>query len=184
MKRQLGIRKLMLVGLAVVLTGCATSDEITGPSDPTRGMIIGRFDYTDSKYIVTAITMDPADRISIRSGMRGERVHVYNGGVFFADDLTPGKYQINALLSGNVIYTPPANQKMVATVRPGEIRYMGTYKLRINEPKLFSRTGGSMTRTDRNPNERQLLEEILVLVKGTGWEPRIKGRIRQLKRSK
>jgi hypothetical protein len=184
MKRHLRIRQLMLIGMAVVLAGCATSDEITGPSDPSRGMIIGRFDYSDSKYIVAAITLDPNDRISIRAGMRGERVHLYNSGVFFADDLQPGEYQINALLSGNIIYTPPPNLKMKATVRPGEIRYMGTFKLNINEPKLFSRTGGSMTRTDRNPNERQLLQEILVLVKGTGWEPKIKGRIRQLRRSK
>ena len=184
MGRQSHARLLVLVGLVITLTACAISDEITGPSDPGRGMIIGRFDYTDSKYIVTAITMDPADRISIRSGMRGERVHVYNGGVFFADDLTPGKYQINALLSGNVIYTPPANRKMVATVRPGQISYMGTYKLNIDDPKLFSRTGGSMKRTDRNPNEYQLLQEVLVLVKGTGWEPRVQQRIRQLKRTK
>lgn len=170
--------------MAVVLAGCATSDEITGPSDASRGMIIGRFDYSDSKYIVTAITLDPSDRISIRSGMRGERVHVYNGGVFFADDLRPGKYRIAALLSGNRIYTPPAKQKMEVAVRPGEIRYMGTYKLRIDDPKLFSRTGGSMTRTDRNPNERQLLGEILVLVKGTGWQRKIEQRIAQLKRRK
>ncbi len=46
-------------GLAPVLAGCAGGDAIVGPSDNSRGMIVGGFDYSESEYIVTAITLDP-----------------------------------------------------------------------------------------------------------------------------
>ena len=174
------IRQLISVGALVALAGCG-GDAIVGPSDSSRGMIIGRFDYSDSKYIVTAMTLDPADRISIRMGGQGERVHIYNSGIFFADDLKPGKYRVAALFSGNTIFTLPAGQKMEAAVGPGEIHYIGTYKLKI-DPKFFSRTGGAITRTDRNPNERELLEQVRELVKDTEWRPKIERRIAQLKR--
>jgi len=110
-QRRTLIRYLILGLIGVAIGGCA-SDSIVGPSDGSRGMIFGRFDYGDSKYIVTAMTLDPADRISIRMGGRGERVHIYKSGVFFADDLTPGKYAVHALFSGNATYTLPASQKM------------------------------------------------------------------------
>jgi len=171
------------VGVLIALAGCATTDAIVGPSDSSRGMIVGHFDYSDSKYIVTAITLDPRDRISARLGMRGERVHIYNSGTFFADDLKPGKYGVAAIFSGRMMLTLPAEQKMVATVRPGEISYIGTYKLRIEEAKLFSRTGGSIVRTDRNPNERELLQQVRELVKETGWSVKVEKRIAQLNRS-
>lgn len=174
---------LQLIPAIAVVTaaGCAGTEDIVGPSDSTRGMIVGHFDYSDSKHIITAITMDPADRISVRMGGRGERVHIYDNGTFFADDLKPGKYSINALYSGNVIFTTA--EKMEVTVGPGEIRYIGTYKLNIDDPRLFSRTGGSIKRTDHNPNERQLLQKVRELVKDTGWRTKIERRIAQLKGS-
>jgi hypothetical protein len=167
------LRRCALIGVTVAVAACASGDDIVGPSDSSRGMIFGHFDYSDSKYIITAMTLDPADRVSIRMGGRGERVHIYKSGTFFADDLTPGKYRIAALFSGNVVFTPPAQQKMEISVGPGEVRYIGTYKLKIEDVSLFSRTGGSITRTDRNPNERELLEKMHNLVKDTGWQPKI-----------
>jgi hypothetical protein len=177
------VRYLKLIAIAVMLAGCAGGDAIVDPSDGTRGMIFGRFDYSDSKYIVTHMTLDPRDRVTVRMGMRGERVHVYNGGIFFFEDLKPGKYGVSALFSGNTMFTLPSEQKMEITVGPGEIHYMGTYKLKIDSPKFFSRTGGAITRTDRKPNELELLEEMRELVKDTGWRPKIERRIGQLKRS-
>jgi len=175
------VRLLALFSIATVLSACAGTDAIVGPSDSTRGMIIGHFDYSDSKYIVTAMTLDPADRVSVRFGGRGERVHIYNSGTFFADDLKPGKYRVAALFSGNTLLTL-GKQKMEVTVRPGEIRYIGTYKLKLDDPKFFSRTGGSIARTDRNPNEHELLVRVRELVKDTNWRPIIERRIAQLKR--
>lgn len=172
-----------LLVVALLLTGCAAGDAIVDPSDSSRGMIVGAFDYSESEYIITAITLDPADRISIRAGGRGERVHLYNSGTFFADNLKPGRYAVNALYSGNVVFTPPKTLKMEATVRPGGISYIGTYKLKIKELKMFSRTGGSMARTDRNPDERKVLQSVRELVKDTGWRPKVEQRIAQLKRS-
>jgi hypothetical protein len=177
-------RRLLQLISAIVLVaaaGCAGTETIDGPSDSSRGMVIGHFDYSDSKHIITAITLDPADRISVRMGGRGERVHIYKNGTFFADDLKPGKYSINALYSGNVVFS--TKQKMEVTVGPGEIRYIGTYKLNIDSPALFSRTGGSIKRTDRTPNERQLLEKVRELVKDTGWRVKVDKRIAQLKGS-
>ncbi|MFL6713968.1 MAG: hypothetical protein ACJ8LN_13755 [Sulfurifustis sp.] len=176
-------RKITVAAALLVLTGCATDDAIIGPSDNSRGMIVGRFDYSDSKYIVTAITLDPRDHVSVRMGMRGERVHLYNNGTFFADDLKPGKYGVAAIFSGKMMLTLPAEQKMEVTVQPGQISYVGTYKVKIEEGKIFSRTAGTIVRTDRNPNERQLLEEVRELVKDTAWRPKIEKRIAQLKRS-
>lgn len=100
-----------------------------------------------------------------------------------AHDLKPGRYGIHALYSGNVVFSVPKAQKLEVTVRPGEISYIGTYKLKIKELKIFSRTGGSIARTDRNPNELKLLQDVRGLVKDTGWRPKVEQRIAQLRRS-
>ena len=119
------------------------------------------------------------DRISIRMGGRGERVLIYHSGIFIADDPTPENTGSMPCSPGMWYLLLPAGRKMEIAVGPGEIRYIGTYKVTINDMKLFSRTGGSFTRPIAIPTSASCWSRYARTVKLRRWEPKIERLIAQ-----
>lgn len=155
------------------LSACASGGlAIKDVEHNNHAIIVGHFDFSDSPFAITYVTVRAEGGLRRYLGIRGERVHVYDDGTFFAENIKPGPYRLSAVAAGKVVLPLPDDFCLPFDVDAGAVHYVGTYK--------YDAASASFIRTDNNPNEFVVLTIVRQLTSGTAWEGRLDQRIREL----
>lgn len=105
------------------------------------------------------------------------RPHIYKDGTFFFENIEPGEYYIDSLQYGKYIFDFGFIAKTIKfTVKPGELHYVGSFEVTDIKDYLIGLGKFTIKRVD-TPDRKTLLERIMLITKGTGWESRIRSKI-------
>ena len=180
------LARLAVMAVGLVATGCATlppSDQ--GKAEPGAGLAFGAFDFRSSDIAATHVVLVRIDPTKMDMGGAGERGTVtFSNGEFYAANLSPGVYAVNAFYSGDLRVALEGNFRgNTFRVEPGGIVYAGTYRVRYARKGLFQRDDGACERVDSKAAETQLLRWLADELAASDWVGRIRGRLAALDRS-
>lgn len=174
--------RILLLGL--LLTGLAGCTKTAPPDDvfsKKYAMIYGSV-LADDK--ITAVDFFEYGRTYIRFFSKVPRVLVYENGTFMSENLKPGKYVIAGFRSGeknhyNLVRSEQQAYQRVIHVKPGEIKYVGSYRVHVTKSRLIGKGTFEIEEILR-PGERQVLRNLQVVTAGTGWQKMIERRLKEL----
>ena len=176
-----------------ILTGCgSTKPPAESWSLPKResvdsAMLIGRIDYPVKKK-------EAADEntvyLSEVNFMRKDKVYFGNGepnieldnNYFVVPNIKPGKYWMMSFRTGKLFNQLPLyEEKYLVDVKPGQIIYVGSYDLLIYDSSFLGAHSYkfNIKKTER-PTELEMFQWLNRIGTGSGWEPTIKKRLREL----
>jgi hypothetical protein len=175
------------VALAVLMTlfesGCGTPGSADpAKAEPGAGLAFGVFDFQASDIAATHVVLVRISPTKMYMGGAGERSTVtFTHGEFYAPNLSPGVYALNAFYSGDLRLALEGNLKgNTFKVEPGGIVYAGTYRVTYARKGLFQRDDGAFERVDSKVSETQLLRWLAKELAASDWAGRIRGRLAAL----
>jgi hypothetical protein len=176
------IRRGVLLAVLVALAGCAAApSDNTGPAamEPGTGLAFGAFDFRKSDIRATHVVLLRISPTKLYMGGAGERSTVtFTNGEFYAPNLSPGTYAVNAFYSGNTRISLEGNLKNnTFVVEPGRAVYAGTYAVRYERKGVFERDDGAFARVDSRQDERQLLKFLGPVLAGSEWARVVQARL-------
>lgn len=183
-----------------LLTGC-------GPTKPDAdhwrlpkkegtgsGMIVGRLDFPDSK------TENPDRlRLTLRNvelrnvaqavsfGNKGEENFIMANNYFVVPNLKPGTYRLVSFYAG--MYHQMRKAEIKVEVPPGQIKFVGSLDYVQYEPGTMRKIANAMSNYKQyefgvkkapHPTELEMFQWLNRISAGSGWEPAIQKRIREL----
>jgi hypothetical protein len=117
-------------------------------------------------------------------------------GVFYLENVAPGSYQVydfggrggGFLAKGKLYFSYPVSFPVsrqsgfmrVKVEKPG-VYFLGSYKYVSVKGSRFTTSYVYDLQPLKSPTERQVLERLLPMVKGTQWEGRLSQHLRRLK---
>ncbi|MFO7603073.1 MAG: hypothetical protein R6X06_04570 [Gammaproteobacteria bacterium] len=133
---------------------------------------------------ITQVDFFEYGKTYIRPFSRTPRVLVYDDGTFMAENIRPGKYVIAAFHAGdknqfNLVRSKQQAYQKVIHVRPGELKYVGSYRIHVTKSRLLGKGKFEVEEVLR-PGERQVLRNLQVVTDGTGWQKMIERRLKEL----
>lgn len=188
-------RYLMLAFLAVSMSGCvihfSKSKSIDDQEEPNSIMVVGYLDDSEAPF-----TMKWGEIKQVRPVIDEpyQELRSNNEGLFYLENLPVGSYQLEELggpdkgfLSqdtwawgfGDVRGDKGFERTELRASKPG-IYFLGSYKIdMVKKGGLFSMDKYE-TLAVAQPTEKQVLQKLLPITKGTRWESVVRKRIRQL----
>lgn len=192
--------RILLLAAVLAIGGCGgskihSSQTWTLPTkkSPESAMIIGRIGMQDDKRrILSFVTIQRWGKVYFHGGTvpRGEPDYVMDNDWFVVPNLQPGKYYFVGFQATGVFNNlpgpsfPKPKPGDLIELKPGEIRFVGshnyidgklsTLRMSVGIPGSFSLERAA------KPSELDMLRWLLRNSNGSGWEPTIKQRIREL----
>lgn len=177
-------RRTLVIAVAAAsiasLTACGTADrQAEGRADPGAGLAFGSFDFRASDVSATHVVLIRINPTKLYMGGAGERSTVtFTNGEFYAPNLSPGVYSVNAFYSGDLRVALEGNLKgNTFRVEPGGIAYAGSYRVSYTRKGLLQRDDGSFERADSKHAEARLLKWLAAELAATEWVGRIRTRL-------
>lgn len=193
------IRPLALVSL-LVLFGCTYTkpypEQWTLPkkTNPGTGMIIGRIDFPDNKA-------DNPENLTLRLrnvefrnvaqavsfGNKGEENIILANNYFVVPNLKPGTYRFVSFYAG--MYHEMRKAEIKVEVPPGQIKFVGSFDYVQYEPGTMRKIANAVSNYKQyefglkkatHPTELEMFQWLNRIGAGSGWEPAIQKRIREL----
>jgi len=181
------IRRALVLGAGgAMVTGCGTADRNAGrQAEGGTGMAFGAFDFRESDINATHVVLLRISPTKLYMGGAGERSTVtMEGGEFYALNLSPGLYAVNAFYSGELRVALEANLKQnTFRVEPGAAVYAGSYRVSYQRKGLFQRDDGAFERVDSRATEGRLLRWLATELAATDWAQPVRSRLSALERS-
>ena len=170
-----------LLMIVAVLVACSTPAPPDDVYSKNNAMIYGSV-LADDK--ITAVDFFEYGKTYVRPFTKIPRVLVYEDGTFMAENLKPGKYVIAAFHAGeknqfNLVRSKQQAYQKIIHVKPGEIKYVGSYRIHITKSRLLGK-GKFEVEEILRPGERQVLRNLQVVTEGTGWQKMIERRLKEL----
>jgi hypothetical protein len=177
---------LVALLMSLLASGCVTpqrSDQVK--AEPGTGLAFGMFDFRTSDIAATHVVLVRIDPTKVYMGGAGERSTVtFTRGEFYAANLSPGVYAVNAFYSGDLRVALEGNLRgNIFKVEPNGIVYAGTYRVAYARKGPFQRDDGAFERADSKASETQLLRWLADELAASDWAARIRGRLATLERS-
>ena len=177
--------RLPFVLLPLIALGCGGS--IRPPTSPESGMIFGNITIDDD-YVPTGVALAEYGKVYVGPFNPNPTGWCYRNGTFFFEDLKPGKYWLWYITSGNTRYwarhkTQEELDAAVVDLKPGEIHYLGTFKITDNSIPIFN-IGGATAQAAVKPTEEEILLHLVEALKDKGWAERLEARLKELKGSR
>jgi len=160
---------------------------------PDSAMIIGRIGMqNDKQRILRLVTFQRWGKVYFHGGTvpRGEPDYVMDNDQFVVPNLQPGRYYFVGFHATGVFNNLPApsfpkpKPGELIELKPGEIRYVGSYDYidgKLSTLRMSVGIPGSFSlKPAAKPSELDMLRWMLRNSNGSGWEPTIKRRIREL----
>lgn len=194
---------VLLLSLAVVslLTGCgptkpdAENWKLPKKDSATAGMIVGRLDYPDSKaenpdrLMLNLRNVEFRDvKQAVAFGNRGEENVIMANNYFVVPNLKPGTYRLVSFRAGNAFHGfRKADYKF--DVGAGQIKFVGSLDYIGIEPSTLRKIGNALSthksfeyfvKKAPHPTELEMFQWLNRVSAGSGWEPAIQKRIREL----
>ena len=173
------------VTLAVaLLIGCSSLGLVRDIKDTESALIFGHIDLTDAGYNLENVNLLKYKKVCFGGGTGGigEPLRVYSDGSFFVENLDPGRYLLGGFTAGNVLHwNSKSTEKDVFTIKSGQIFYLGTFKYVPGKKAGFMSQATFSLERSKTPSERELLQWLIEMTKGTTWEAKIRARLKKLK---
>lgn len=174
-------RIFILSVLVAAVAACSTPAPPDDVFSKNNAMIYGSV-LADDK--ITGVDFYEYGKTYIRHFTKVPRVLVYENGTFMAENLKPGKYVIAAFHAGeknlfNLVRSKQQAYQRIIHVKPGEIKYVGSYRIHITKSRLLGKGNFEIEEILR-PGERQILRNLQVVTEGTGWQKMIERRLKEL----
>jgi len=174
----------VLLGLAVfmfIISGCGV--RIHNPANDNASLVYG---YIDMSEAPTKLGWASLKQLKPKTDKPYWGAGSNGTGVFWNEHITPGSYQLTEFGGGsfwkNATYTyamPEYGKNDTAVViSKSGLYYLGSYKYK-KEGSFFNPKFS--IEKSKKPTEKEVLEMILPLSKGTSWEARIVKRMKALK---
>ncbi len=193
----LATRRLRWMGLvaALVLGGCggpaiipAESWTLTPKEGPDTAMFIGRIGRygNDKQLILNYVAFQEWGKVYFYSGTspKGEKNFVMDNNYFVVPNLKPGKYWFAGFHAAGDYNSLPADKKDFIDIKPGQVKFVGSFdyvegssntlRTIVGMPGTFS------LKPAAKPSEIEMLRWLLRVGKGSGWEPAVRQRMREL----
>jgi len=188
------IAKYFAVALLLFAAGCGSSQIQLGkswrlpePTGPEDALIYGFVVIGDKDDLLTPEYVRILRKGKVYAGMGlqgiGEKTHVFSDGRFVTR-VKPGEFNFNAFYANQTMYQVETNVKNPRwfTVGPGQIYYVGSYRAKHTRADRPWRPGEFSTERVNNPSERELLQWLQTVSKGTGWEAKVRRHAAQAQR--
>jgi len=134
-------------------------------------MIVGFIDDTNSEGKISYVTIwDTQPRA--RTGSKGLPIRMLEDGTFVAENVPPGQYFVPRLASKKWVASI-TNRDVLQPfeVRAGQVRYWGAYAVDFKDGSDMLRMPARVTvSTSTRMNKRQVLQKVLSVARGSGWE--------------
>lgn len=151
-------------------------------------MIIGFFDYPNNKkenpennkIYLSEVSFMKKDK-AVYFG-NGEPNIALDNNYFVVPNLKPGKYYLVGIHAGKLSnQLPPFDERFAIDVKPGQIKFFGSYDyLEYQKTFLLAHAYSFNIRKTERPSELEMFQWLNRAGAGTGWEPAINKRIREL----
>jgi hypothetical protein len=194
------IRLMAVLMVVSLLVGCAYgfSDHKTLAQQPDQprsnqmSFVFGFIDMQDADPSLDWVTFQQLSPVAKAPDIPARA----RDGIFYLENMSPGSYQVydfggrggGFLAKGKLYYSYPVSFPVSrqsgylrAKVEKPGIYFLGSYK-------YISVSGNRLTTNYvydleplKTPTEREVLERLLVIVKGTQWEARLVEHLRKLK---
>jgi hypothetical protein len=163
-------RLIAVLGLALVVGGCATSGPPVDPKDDTRSIVFGYFDMTDAPSGVEWVSLK----------LYGDKPVWYTlpvkDGLFYHVGIEPGAYQVEKfgknpgfLSNTKYVYnfgTRGRNETARRIDKPG-LYFLGAYKY-VKHPTGWFEQGKFEMQPIRTPSEKELLTRLIKILESDG----------------
>lgn len=182
------------LALAVVITlaGCISNPsadtwKLPRKENNNSAMIVGRIDVPHNKaenpggdkLYLQSVNFMLKDRIYYFDGS-GEKNYVLDNNYFVVPNIKPGKYYFRGFTTANgfnsVSDGSSANDKDMFEVKPGEIKFIGSFDYIKNDRGVIEKlkkTGTFQLRRASHPTEQEMLQWLKRVGAGSGWESSI-----------
>lgn len=151
-------------------------------------MIIGHIDYPNNKkenpdnssVYLSEVNFMTKDK-TVYFG-NGERNVELDNNYFVVPNLKPGKYYLVSFRTGKLFNQLPLyDEKYLIELKPGQIKFFGSYDfLEYDSSFLWAHSYKFDLRKTTKPSELEMFQWLKQVGAGSGWEPAIKKRIREL----
>jgi len=180
--------KYFVAVLLMIVAGCGSNQiqlgkpwQLPEPTGPEDALIIGYVIIGDKEDPLTPEYVRILGKGKVYGGMGlkgiGEKTDVFSDGRFVAR-VKPGVFNFNAFYANKTMYQVATDAKTAVwfTVAPGQIYYVGSYHAKHTRADRPWRPGEFSTERIDKPSERELLQWLLTVSQGTGWEARVRRR--------
>lgn len=154
---------------------------------PEMAMLIGRLGLPDNKHLnLHWVTVQDPGKIYMYSGTvpKGETNFVMDNNYFVVPNLKPGKYHFAGFAARGGYNSFGRNKEDFIELKAGEIRFVGSFDYSegaSNALLEIIRVSGSFSlKRAAQPSEVEMLRWLLRVGNGSGWEPAVKQRIKEL----
>ena len=185
------LRNWFLVLFAFALTACGPSMYVKEMGSPRDAMIYGYIDAGERPMYFNWVQLrytDAAGNEEYYTTRSNEE------GLFYAENLPPGKYEIYRIGEGNrpmgsnvisgggyVFNLGEASKETAMRVKAPGVHYFGSFKYTYIEHKgFFGRDSFDFQRSN-SPSEKELLQHLIKYTEDTQWTGSIKKRLAALK---
>ena len=179
---------------ALMLGGCGgtpifPSETWTLPAKekPETAMLIGRLGLPDNKHLnLHWVTVQEWGKVYFYSGQvpKGEPNFVMDNNYYVVPNLKPGKYYFAGFAARGGYNLFPANKEDFIDLKAGQVRFLGSFDYTEGSSNTLLevlRVPGSFSlKAAKQPSELEMLRWLLRVGNGSGWEPAVKQRIKEL----
>jgi len=192
----------LCLAASLLLVGCVTSPivaekwKLPKKENAESAMIIGRIDLPDNRkenpdgnhlYLDSVVVQSRDGGVYFHAGYmpNGEDNFVMNDTNYFVvPNVKPGKYYFAGFATGGTYNSLHREDEDVIEIKPGKIRFVGSFDYLSQEQgtlsKLAGLSGSCSLRQAKHPTELEMLQWLNRVGAGSGWEPAINRRIREL----
>lgn len=153
-----------------------------GQEGPETGAILGSIEMEGDKHLLLkGVNIMKKGKVYGGMGRQalGERTVVLGDNRFIAPNVPPGTYFISGFDAGNVYHVFTPAQITYFEVKPGQLKFVGSFWYESKSSGVFV-PGSFSLKPAKTPSEMDMLRWLEGIGDGTGWEPSIAQRIRQL----
>lgn len=173
---------VIAIAIALLLSAACSNNPLPEPPGPQDSIVYGYLDMNDAPVDLSWVSMrqfaPPTDEPYWSFGV--------DKGTFWNTYLDPGAYALESFGGSgfNSRYTfnvPRQDGSMRIVIDKPGIYYLGAFRYKNIKTGVFEPDKFDLERTD-SPSEREVLEKLIVIMKGTVVEPKLQQRLRELSR--
>jgi len=186
---------VMCLITAVAVAGCAGPRPVPAESwtlpakeSPETAMFVGRIGRygNDKQLILNYVNFQLWGKVYFYGGYapKGEKNFVMDNNYFVVPNVKPGKYWFAGFHATGYYNGLPAKKDDFIDIKPGQVKFAGSFDY-VDGTSNTLRTivgipGTFSLKPAAKPSEIEMLRWLLRVGNGSGWEPAIKQRIREL----
>lgn len=176
------IRLFLGIVFTVIIAGCASAT-VRPISGPRASAVYGNISLSHGH--IYKVLLYKVGVVYVQPFKNPPKSHVYTNGNFFFENLKPGKYFLVGFIAGhkafyfNYLGLPKKVflKKVAFRVKPGSVKYAGSYKVSGIDRHLF-KTNTFEIKRSRRPSRNAILSQVAKAAAGTGWDLRFKQAIK------